>query len=578
MKNFKKKSILCVILARGGSKGIPKKNIFILNNHPLIGYTIEAAKKSKFIEKIIVSTDDLKIAKIARKYGAETPFLRPKSLATDKIPSADALRHAVKETEKVFKKKYDYVIELPCVAPLRDHLDTDKAIKILIKKNCDSVISYVNTGEKHPIRLKRIIKNKVESFCKEYPEPSWGSRRQDFEPSYIRNGAIYAMTRECILHKKSRWGKKSYPMIMEDTKSINIDTKHDLLIAKLMIDNGLSNNNPKQINQIEKIKTNKKKKILITTTTTFLENFKKDLTKKFNCIFAEGIGVKKLQKILPDIDAWVCSPCPTYKIDKECLKNAKKLKAIFTPSTGSTHIDLKCIKNKKVELFTIKNNAKLNKIKASSEFTFGLLLSAFRNLIQGTKIVNGGRWRDQEKYIRGNQIYKKKLGIIGFGRIGENLYNYSKAFGMQIKAFDPMKKVKLKKLNIYSNLNNMLKISDVIAICVHLNKKTKLMADDTFFKKMKKNSIFINTSRGEVVNEIALMRALKSKKIKFAALDVIQNEQNFNSSSNKLIQFSKNNNNLIITPHMAGLTYESEIIAANIIFEKLIKFFKKNKF
>ena len=102
MKNYKKKSILCVILARGGSKGIPKKNIFILNNHPLISYTIEAAKKSKFIDKIIVSTDNLQIAQIAKKYGAEVPFLRPKKLATDKTPSVDALNHAVKKTEQIF--------------------------------------------------------------------------------------------------------------------------------------------------------------------------------------------------------------------------------------------------------------------------------------------------------------------------------------------------------------------------------------------------------------------------------------------------------------------------------------------
>ena len=103
---------------------------------------------------------------------------------------------------KKSSKKFDFVIELPCVSPLRDHIDVDSALNKLFNSKLDSVISYVDTGEKHPIRLKRISNNKVTNFCNEYPEPSWGSRRQDFEPSYIRNGAIYSMSRNCILNKK----------------------------------------------------------------------------------------------------------------------------------------------------------------------------------------------------------------------------------------------------------------------------------------------------------------------------------------------------------------------------------------
>ena len=99
---------------------------------------------------------------------------------------------------------------MPCVSPLRDHTDVDKAVEILIEKKYDSVISYVNTGEKHPTRLKRIKNNIVTNFCKDYPEPDIGSRRQDFEECYIRNGAIYAMTRKTLIEKNSRNGKKVF--------------------------------------------------------------------------------------------------------------------------------------------------------------------------------------------------------------------------------------------------------------------------------------------------------------------------------------------------------------------------------
>ena len=563
-------------MARGGSKGIPKKNITRINNHPLISYSICAAKNSKHIDKIIVSSDSDEIIKWSLKYGVDAVIKRPKRLASDKATSVDALYHAVKESEKIFNTKFDYIIELPCVSPLRDHNDINFALNKLHNSKIDSVISYVDTGEKHPIRLKRISKNKVTNFCQEFPEPSWGSRRQDFEPSYIRNGAIYSMTRNCILQKKSRWGSKTYPMIMPDVKSVNIDTKHDLLIAKLLIQNGFCKNQPLIKKKIINKSNRNKNKILITTTTSFLDIFKKDITKKYDCTFAEGIKKKQLKKVLRDIDGWICNPSPNYIINKAVLEDAKKLKAIFTPSTGSTHIDKKYLEKKKIKLFTIQNNKQLNKIKASSEFTFGLLLSCFRNLVKGTKIVQSGNWRNEEDKIRGNELYKKKIGIIGFGRIGENIFRYAKSFGMKIKAYDPFKLNKLKKLKISSNLNDLLKNSDVVTVSVHLNKKTKNMCNKFFFKKMKKNSIFINTSRGEIVDEISLIKALKSKKIKSAAVDVIQGEQKKDITKNRLFKYSKQNENLIITPHMAGLTYESEKMAADITLSKLNDYFKNN--
>jgi D-3-phosphoglycerate dehydrogenase / 2-oxoglutarate reductase len=572
---IKKKKILSVILARGGSKGIPKKNIVNINHHPLISYSIAAAKNSKFIDKLVVSSDSEEIIRCSLKYGIDGSIKRPKYLASDKATSVDALYHAVIESEKIFKTKFDYVIELPCVSPLRDSEDINDALKKLSSLKVDSVISYVDTGEKHPIRLKRIVNNKVTNFCKEYPEASWGSRRQDFEPSYIRNGAIYSMTRDCILNKKSRWGKKSYPMIMPDFKSVNIDTKNDLLIAKLLIQNGYCKNKPVIKKKIIQKYSNSKNKILVTTTTSFLGSFKKDLIKKYDCIFAEGVEKNELKEILSHVDGWICSPSPTYKIDKKILIKAKKLKAIFTPSTGSTHLDKKYLEKNKIQLFTIQKNEKIKKIKASSEFTFGLILSSFRNLVNGTEAVKSGNWRDQEQYIRGNQMYKKTIGIIGFGRIGENIFNYAKAFGMKVIAYDPYKIKKLKKLKIFANLNQLLSSADIVTVCVHLDNRTKLMCDDNFFHKMKKNSIFVNTSRGEIVKENSLVKALNSKKVKSAAVDVVQNEQKINLSKNKLIQYSKENKNLIITPHMAGLTYESENLAATITFQNLDKFFKK---
>ena len=152
-------NIIAIIQARGGSKTIPKKNIYPINGHPLISYTISAALNSKLINKLVVSTDDVEIKKVALNYGAEVPFMRPKKLARDNTYSVDSLRYTVKECEKYYNQKFDIVIELPCVSPFRTNKNIDEVLEILIKnKKLDSVTSYVSTGEKHPIRLKRIKK------------------------------------------------------------------------------------------------------------------------------------------------------------------------------------------------------------------------------------------------------------------------------------------------------------------------------------------------------------------------------------------------------------------------------------
>ena len=250
-----KKKILAVILARGGSKGIKKKNIKLINNHPLISYSIAASSNSKLINNLIVSSDSKEIINVAKEYGADAPFVRPKNLSGDKVPSVTALKHAVLSAEKFYKTKFDFIIELPCVSPLRDHEDIDAVLNLIIKKNYDSVISYVDTGEKHPTRLKRIKKNKVTAFCKDYPESDIGSRRQDFEPCYIRNGAIYAMNRKTLIENNSRNGKKSFPYIMSDNKSINIDAKFDFTIAEMLIEKGYCNNHPKKTFKLNNFKS-----------------------------------------------------------------------------------------------------------------------------------------------------------------------------------------------------------------------------------------------------------------------------------------------------------------------------------
>ncbi len=228
-------NILGVILARGGSKGIPKKNIKPILGKPLIAYTIEAGLKSDVFDELIISTDSEEIAEVAKEYGAQVPFMRPEELAGDTVWSRDALKHAVLEAEKIYNKTYDYVIELPCISPLRDENHIRGAFEMLAENKSDSVTSVAQMGDKHPVRMKRIVNGLLKDFTTEFPEGE-GSRRQDLEPCYIRNGAIYAMTRDTIVNKFSRHGDSCRPYIMDDVSSVNIDTMLDFKLAEILID------------------------------------------------------------------------------------------------------------------------------------------------------------------------------------------------------------------------------------------------------------------------------------------------------------------------------------------------------
>ena len=538
-----KKKVLAVILARGGSKGIKLKNIVDLANNPLISYTIEAAKNSKYIDDIIVSTDNKKIAKVAVEYGAEVPFFREKKLSGDKISSVDALHDAVFRYQKLRNCFYDYIIELPCVSPFRGPNHIDGALEILVKSHrnkIDSVTAYVNTGEKHPTRLKRINKSIISDFCKEYPEKNQISRRQDFEPCYIRNGSIYAMTNDCLLNQRSRHGRYMKPYIMSPLHSINIDEKFDLVLADSLIKNGYAVNFPKKIEKIKisRLRNEKKIKLLVSANLDFIPEIKKKLIENYNCIFIKNdTHATNIKKEISDVDGWICSPCPSYKIDKAILTKAKKIKFIITPSTGTTHIDLEYLKKKKIKIKSLKNTKLVNQIYASSEFTFLMLMNAFKNFYNGALNVKMGYWRQNEGNLRGNELTNKTLGIVGFGRIGSNVAKYAYSMGMKIGFYDPDKKSKNKNFRKFQNMFEMLKKSDAVIVSVHLDHLTKNLVNKKFFSFMKNGSIFINSSRGEIVNEKELIRYLKKNKRSKAIIDVIQNEQSKELKKNILFLF-----------------------------------------
>lgn len=226
--------VLAVIPARGGSKGVPRKNIRSVCGRPLITYTIEHAHAAQHLfHRIIVSTDDEEIATVAREYGAEVPFLRPANLARDESPVIPMLQHAVDFIEKQDGVRMDWICLLQPTEPFRTVSDLEQCLRLGFAGGCDSVISVVRVFATHPMLMKRIEDDVLLPFCVEERE---GTRRQDYQPAaYMRNGSIYLTRRDVLMERGSIWGQTIRPYVMPLERSVSIDTELDLKLAELMM-------------------------------------------------------------------------------------------------------------------------------------------------------------------------------------------------------------------------------------------------------------------------------------------------------------------------------------------------------
>jgi D-3-phosphoglycerate dehydrogenase / 2-oxoglutarate reductase len=252
-----------------------------------------------------------------------------------------------------------------------------------------------------------------------------------------------------------------------------------------------------------------------------------------------------------------------------------KLKGIITPTTGLNHIDLDLAKIRNVKIISLQNEIQfLESIKSTAEHTWGLILAVTRNLPSSIAHVKCYGW--DRKLFMADELDSKTIGIIGFGRLGKIISNYAKAFNMRILAYDDEKieKINNKKYVEMVKLDYLLENSDIVVLMINYKNENKNFFDKEKFSMMKKGSYFINTSRGEMVDEKDLLLNLKNKKLKGAALDVLKNDSGWGAKIegiNDLIDFSKKNSKLIITPHMGGYGIDSIRKTRDFITDKFLK-------
>lgn len=224
---------LGLIPARGGSKGIPRKNVRIVAGRPLIAYAIQVAQRSSRLTRTVVSTEDGEIAEVARRLGAEVPFLRPRDLATDEAPSVLVACHALDFVEKEEGRRYDCLALLEPTAPLRKAEDVDGALTLLEQSGADSVVSLCRLEAPHPAKLKVLQEGRIRPFLPEL----WreGLPRQELSPVYFLNGGIYAVKRDLLIKNQTFWGENTLPYLMPEERSVNVDTRLDLELVERLL-------------------------------------------------------------------------------------------------------------------------------------------------------------------------------------------------------------------------------------------------------------------------------------------------------------------------------------------------------
>jgi CMP-N,N'-diacetyllegionaminic acid synthase len=227
--------ILAIIPARGGSKGIPRKNIKSLAGKPLLAYTAVAAKNSRLLTRVVLSTDDQEIALIGTQLGLEVPFIRPSELAEDDTPSLLVFDHVLCELYRKEGYKPDVIVILQPTSPLRTTRHIDEALNKFLSQNYDSLVSVIELPHNmNPYSVMKLNSNgELEPFM-DYDE---SKNTRQFKPKfYARNGAaIYIVTYDCLMNKKSIYGKSTLPYFMKKEESLDIDDSFDWLIAEFLL-------------------------------------------------------------------------------------------------------------------------------------------------------------------------------------------------------------------------------------------------------------------------------------------------------------------------------------------------------
>lgn len=287
-------------------------------------------------------------------------------------------------------------------------------------------------------------------------------------------------------------------------------------------------------------------------------------------VSAKDMSRSRLLKELDHYDVLIVRLA--HQIDREALNAGGRLRVIVTATTGLDHIDLEYAQERGITVLSLRGETEfLQEVRATAEHTWALLLGLLRNIVPASIAARQGNW-DRDRF-RGRELNGKRLGIVGLGRLGQKVARYGLAFGMDVGAFDPFVQDGVDGVRREPALTDLLTKSDILSLHLPLNTETLGMIGATELALLPAGAVLVNTSRGQLIDESALIKALKRKHLAGAALDVVAQERNSqNRCLSPLLDYAGTHDNLLITPHIGGATYESMAKTEVFMAHKLTKF------
>lgn len=284
-------------------------------------------------------------------------------------------------------------------------------------------------------------------------------------------------------------------------------------------------------------------------------------------IVSPSASIETLSREIVDSDIYFANI--GIPLSGELMLTAPRLKIIATASTGTDHLDLITAQELNIDVLSIKNDIDfLNTITATAEQSWGLLLGLIRKIPWAfNDICCYGKW-ERERF-RGHMLVGKTLGVLGYGRLGRMVADYGLAFGMKVIVCDIKESVvpnNIEKVDIQTLFSR----SEVISIHIHLNDSTRHLINHKLIDLMKKNAVIINTSRGAIIDESALLKALNNHQIAGAGLDVLEGELNGVIAHHPLVEYARIHDNLLISPHVGGAAYEAQLLTYKFVIEKIL--------
>ena len=316
-----------------------------------------------------------------------------------------------------------------------------------------------------------------------------------------------------------------------------------------------------------------KPKLLVITPVKHIKGVAEKLESFADATYTDDPVLEEILPLIKDYDAIYTNPNKSkIFIGKELIGAGKKLKVICTASTGTNHIVMEYAKEKGIRILSLTEERDvINKISSTAEHAFTLTMTSLRHVINSHDDVVNGEW-NYEKFI-GRQMDGLTIGVVGYGRLGKMYANYCLAFGSKVLVYDPYRKNSNYKIKQVENISQLLSESNVISYHVHVTDETKNMVNSTWLKEMKPNVLLVNTSRGDIIIENDLVEFLSSNNQAKIATDVLAEEIQ-NRKKSPLLKYAGESNQVIITPHIGGMTREAQEIAYNHAATLLDEYFK----